>query len=81
VLLRPEDVQLARDGETSPNVVRATVRSAAFLGSVYDCTLDVSGSLSLRAVFARELAPAPGQQLCLALPPQRCTMLEEADTP
>ncbi|WP_374381820.1 putative 2-aminoethylphosphonate ABC transporter ATP-binding protein [Dongia sp.] len=73
--IRPEDVQVRNLGNEQNNIVRTRINHLEFLGSFCRAELNLSCGRTLRADFSinamRDLGLVPGQELMVALPPDR----------
>jgi len=76
VVIRPEDIRIAKDGEVK-NVWPARVEQAFFLGSIYECRLSLQNA-RLRACLPKECAPHLGQLVRIHVDPDRCVPLGKA---
>jgi iron(III) transport system ATP-binding protein len=77
VLVRLEDVHISRERPThQENVWRGTVASALFLGTHFDCVVEV-GSQRLRAQVPRSAGLAAGDEVWVRVPPECALRLRE----
>lgn len=74
LLVRPEHIELHPLGEDGPNTVRGRVLSVAFLGKLADHELEVAG-LRMRVQTMSTTRRAPGTEVTLRFPPDRCVAL------
>jgi iron(III) transport system ATP-binding protein len=77
VSIRLHDVRLSErePAETGENVARGRVVRQAFLGAVRDYLVELADGAQLRAVTSADQAIAPGSEVWLQLPPERCRAL------
>jgi len=75
VVIRPEDFQLVVDCD-GENTWPAQLSQVIFLGSMYECRLELSG-VTLRAQFPRSVSLSVGQRIFVRVDILRCIPLEE----
>ena len=76
VAIRQHDIQLSTTApQTSDNSVKATVTRQVFLGANRDYMLETADGTMLRAVTSTQTAVAPGTEVWLTLPAERCRAL------
>ena len=75
VVIRPEDFQLVADCD-GENTWPAQLSQVIFLGSMYECRLELSG-VTVRAQFSRSASPSVGQRIFVRVDIRRCIPLEE----
>jgi iron(III) transport system ATP-binding protein len=79
VLIRLEDLQFVGEGDVGrPNVWPGRVVSAIYLGSFWECEIEVNGQ-RLRTHVPRRQRPSEGQTVHVAVPPDRLYLLPEDD--
>jgi ABC-type Fe3+/spermidine/putrescine transport system ATPase subunit len=77
LLVRLEDVQLVSPetvGDDDHNVVPGTVVSSLFLGTLWDCQVDVGGT-RVRAHVPRVVSPRAGDRVGVSIGIDRCTAI------
>ena len=76
IAIRQHDIQLSTTApQTSDNSVKATVTRQVFLGANRDYMLETADGTMLRAVTSTQTAVAPGTEVWLTLPAERCRAL------
>jgi iron(III) transport system ATP-binding protein len=76
IAIRQHDIQLSRNAPAAgDNTIKATVTRQVFLGANRDYVLETSDGTSLRAVTSPQTAIAPGTEVWLTLPAERCRAL------
>ena len=79
VLIRLEDLHFASQGEAGqPNVWPGRVASTIYLGSYFECEVEVNGQ-RLRTHVARRERPTEGQNVLVRVPPEALYLLPEDD--
>jgi iron(III) transport system ATP-binding protein len=79
VLIRLEDLRFVGEAEAGrPNVWPGRVVSAIYLGSFWECEIEVAGQ-RLRTHVPRRQRPAEGQTVHVEVPPDRLYLLPEDD--
>ncbi len=74
LLVRPEHIELHPPGTDGPNTAHGRVLSVAFLGKLADHEVDVAG-LRMRVQTMSTARRAPGTEVTLRFPPERCVAL------
>jgi iron(III) transport system ATP-binding protein len=77
ILIRLEDVHLVpadRVGSTDSNVLAGTVLSALFLGTLWDCLVEVNG-VRVRSHVPRARHPRAGEQVGVEIGFDKCTVI------
>jgi iron(III) transport system ATP-binding protein len=76
IAIRQHDIQLSTTApQASDNCVKATVTRHVFLGANRDYMVETSDGTLLRAVTSTRTAVAPGTEVWLTLPAERCRAL------
>lgn len=71
LLVRPEDVQVARDSYAAANEWPGLVSSVLFEGEGYSCVVDLEG-MSVRVRATRVIRPRQGEKVYVRIPPECC---------
>ena len=74
LLVRPEHIEFCPLGQEGPNTARGRVLSVAFLGKLADHEVEVAG-LRMRVQTISTARRAPGTEVVLRFPPDRCVAL------
>jgi iron(III) transport system ATP-binding protein len=76
VAIRQHDIQLSTQAPQMPdNAVKATVTRQVFLGASRDYMVETSDGTTLRVITPTATPVAPGTEVWLTLPPERCRAL------
>jgi iron(III) transport system ATP-binding protein len=77
IIVRPEDVNIipVSSSSSSENAVLGSVKSTVFMGDTLECSIAV-GSQTIRAKLHRSFQIAPGQQVKLEFPIERCRTIK-----
>jgi iron(III) transport system ATP-binding protein len=76
VAIRQHDIQLSTKAPATPdNSVKATVTRQVFLGASRDYMVETSDRTTLRVITPTAAPVAPGTEVWLTLPPERCRAL------
>jgi ABC-type Fe3+/spermidine/putrescine transport system ATPase subunit len=76
LVVRPEDVVVgAAMAQDQPGLIPGVVRSVIYLGSLQECTVEIEGGTTLRAMIHPATAVIAGTTVGLRIDPARCTLL------
>ena len=83
VSIRPHEIELVTAGRATPegaNLVAGSVQRASYLGDAVDYQVQVSGTdIVLRVTATPPMRVAAGASVTLAIAPEACVLLAEAD--
>ncbi len=76
IVVRPEDVVLRPAmAQDQPGLLPGVVRAVIYLGSLQECTVEIDGGTTLRAMVHPAAAVMAGNAVALGIDPGRCTLL------
>lgn len=77
LLVRPEDVQVARDSCAAANEWPGLVSSVLFEGEGYSCVVDLEG-IAVRVRATRVVRPRQGEKVYVRIPPECCVPIMDS---
>jgi iron(III) transport system ATP-binding protein len=75
VSIRPENLEIAKDGNHEDNVLKGVVDSLIFLGELCDCRIAV-GKQNLRIRLHPSIEVHEGESIVFKVPPKSCSVMK-----